>query len=167
MNTRATPTLAPLSRLVGTWTTEATHPAVPGVVVHGTAHIEWLEGERFLLLRTRTDHADFPDAMSVIGYMDQDRVEEPDDAGNKASTPTASPLHMQYFDSRGVYRLYETRVTDKAWEWWRESPGFSQRFTGRFEDGGDTIVGQSQLRRDDVHWKDDLAITYRRGKTTG
>jgi hypothetical protein len=42
------PALKPLNRLVGTWTTEATHPAVPGVVVHGTVIIEWLEGERFL-----------------------------------------------------------------------------------------------------------------------
>jgi len=37
----------PLARLVGTWTTEATHPAVPGVVVHSTVVIEWLEGQRF------------------------------------------------------------------------------------------------------------------------
>jgi hypothetical protein len=80
----ADPMLAPLNRLVGTWTTEATHPAMPGVVVHGTVVVEWLEGERFL------------------------------------------------------------------------------RFTGRFADGGDTIVGASQLREDDVHWTDDLAITYRR-----
>jgi hypothetical protein len=27
--------LGSLDRLVGTWTTEATHPALPGVVVHG------------------------------------------------------------------------------------------------------------------------------------
>jgi hypothetical protein len=58
-----------LGRLVGTWTTAATHPAVPGVVVHGTAVIEWLEGERFLMHRARTDHPDFPDALSVIGHM--------------------------------------------------------------------------------------------------
>ena len=27
---------------------------------------------------------------------------------------------------------------------------------------GDTIVGRSRLCEDNVHWKDDLAITYRR-----
>lgn len=165
MNEKTDPTLASLGRLVGAWTTEATHPDMPGVVVHGTADVEWLEGERFLLLRSRTDHPDFPDALSVIGHMDQDRVDESKDGKDNVSTPPSSPLRMQYFDSRGVYRLNDTRVTDAAWEWWRESPGFSQRFTGRFEDGGDTIVGQSQLRRDDVHWKDDLAITYRRKGT--
>src|SRR4029453_12062183 len=37
------PELEPLNRLVGNWVTEATHRALPGVVVHGTASIEWLE----------------------------------------------------------------------------------------------------------------------------
>jgi hypothetical protein len=42
-----------LSVLVGEWTTESTHPAVPGTVVHGQAAFEWLEGERFLIWRER------------------------------------------------------------------------------------------------------------------
>src|SRR4029450_4921058 len=66
--------LKPLNRLVGSWTTEATHPAVPGVLVQGTASIEWLEGERFLIHRARTDHPDFPDAISIIGFTERDRV---------------------------------------------------------------------------------------------
>ena len=45
------PTLARFGALVGDWTTEATHPMMPGVVVHGTMVAEWLEGERFLSLR--------------------------------------------------------------------------------------------------------------------
>jgi hypothetical protein len=69
-----TPELEPLDRLVGNWVTEATHPALPGVVVHGTASIEWLEGHRFLILRSRNDHPDFPDAISIIGFTDVDRV---------------------------------------------------------------------------------------------
>ncbi|HST01609.1 MAG TPA: hypothetical protein VLJ84_08110 [Usitatibacter sp.] len=32
-----------LDRLVGTWTTEATHTAMPGVVVHGTAVISVID----------------------------------------------------------------------------------------------------------------------------
>ena len=38
---------------------------MPGVVVHGTAIIEWLKGERFLILRSRNEHPDFPDAISM------------------------------------------------------------------------------------------------------
>jgi hypothetical protein len=65
-------------------------------------------------------------------------------------------------DSRGVFRVYEASIADASWRLWRDAPGFSQRFTGPFSAGGDTIVGRWQLCRDDVHWADDLEITYRR-----
>lgn len=151
--------LDPLGRLVGTWTTEATHPAMPGVVVHGTAVVAWLEGERFLTHRARTDHPDFPDALSVIGYMGHDRADGADAAPADADP---SPLRMHYFDSRGVFRVYETHMDGAAWRWWRDAPGFSQRFTGLLSADGNTITGRSQLCRDDAHWADDLQITYRR-----
>jgi hypothetical protein len=149
--------LQPLNRLVGRWSTEATHPALPGVVVQGTVSIEWLEGERFLILRSRNDHPDFPDAISILGFTDVDRV------GPDADDPTASNrsrLCMHYFDSRGVFRVYEASVDTQAL--WRDAPGFSQRFAGSFADSGDTIVGRWQLSRDDSHWDDDLHIVYRR-----
>src|SRR5688572_13986010 len=50
------PAVAAFNRLLGTWKLEATHPAMPGVVVSGTAVIEWLEGEQFLIQRSLTDH---------------------------------------------------------------------------------------------------------------
>jgi len=148
-----------LGRLVGTWTTEATHPAMPGVVVHGTATVEWLEGQRFLLNRARTDHPDFPDSLSVIGRMGQDRI-----AGGDSSQGNAddTPIQMHYFDSRGVFRIYEVSMDDSTWRWWRNAPGFSQRFAGLISADGNTINGSSQLCKDDVHWADDLQITYRR-----
>jgi hypothetical protein len=68
------PALEPLNRFVGSWVTEATHPALPDVVVHGTASFEWLEGQRFLILRSRNDHPDFPDSISIIGFTDVDRA---------------------------------------------------------------------------------------------
>ena len=156
------PALKPLNRLVGAWITEATHPAIPGVVVHGTAMIEWLEGERFLIYRARTDHPDFPDAISIIGYTERDRV----DQAPRIDPPTAGrpQLRMHYFDSRGVFRVYEASIDDESWRLWRDAPGFSQRFNGTFADSGDTIVGRWQLCRDDLHWDDDLEMTYRRGK---
>jgi hypothetical protein len=151
--------LKPLSRLVGAWTTEATHPAVPGVVVHGQAKIEWLEGERFLIHRAGTDHPDFPDSISIVGFMGLDRI-----AGTAKETAAAASSHLQmhYFDSRGVFRVYELTIDDNEWRIWREAPGFSQRFTGTFSDRGDTIIGLWQMCQDNVHWQDDLQITYRR-----
>ena len=152
--------LEQLKRLVGSWSTEATHPALPGLTVHGTAVVEWLEGDRFLIHRARTDHADFPDSISIIGITDRDRVENApiDDP----AAATESRLSMHYFDSRGVFRVYDVSVNDQAWRLWRDAPGFSQRFTGTFADRGDTIAGQWQLCRDDITWNDDLQIMYRR-----
>ena len=152
--------LEQLNRLVGTWTTEATHPAASGLIVHGIAVIEWLEGERFLIHRARTDHADFPDSISIIGITDRDRVENvPTD---DPAAVTESRLSMHYFDSRGVFRVYDVSLDDQAWRVWRDAPGFSQRFTGTVADRGDTIAGHWQLCRDDITWNDDLQITYRR-----
>lgn len=158
--TKREPELERLNRLVGTWTTEGTHPAVPGVVVRGTVTVEWLEGERFLIHRGRTDHPDFPDSISIIGFTDRDRVG--DASGAAPGAAGKRDLSMDYYDSRGVFRVYSAGIDNEAWRFWRNAPGFSQRFTGTFADGGDTIVGVSQLCKDEVHWNDDLKITYRR-----
>ena len=148
-----------LGGLVGTWTTEATHPAVPGVV-HGTVFVEWLEGRRFLIHRARTDHPDFPDSVSIIGRMEHDRVD-----GASSTTPStgdAPPMRMHYFDSRGVFRIYEVSIDATSWRLWRDAPEFSQRFTGTMSARGDAVAGRWQVSRDNVHWTDDLEITYRR-----
>src|SRR4051812_32797355 len=92
------PALQHLDRLVGSWTAEATHPALPGTVLRGTAEFEWLDGKRFLIQRTHIDPPEFPDAISVIGFTDQDRVDE----AGKAPPPVEGRMTMHYFDSRGV-----------------------------------------------------------------
>src|SRR5438034_11737544 len=122
------PTLEPLNRLVGSWTTDATHPAYPGGVVHGSVVIEWLEGERFLIHRAHTDHPDFPDSISIVGITSQDRVGNP--SGHDAAATTDVPLSMHYFDSRGVFRVYDVSIDDEAWRFWRVTSGLSQRFAG-------------------------------------
>lgn len=149
-----------LGRLVGHWTTEATHPAMPGVVVLGTANIEWLEGEQFLIQRARNEHPDFPDSVAIIGDTETDRVNG--HSRPEPSSPDERPLTMHYFDSRGVFRVYSTSIDSNALRFRRIAPGFSQRFTGTFDDGGNTIAGLWQLSEDDATWNDDLKITYRR-----
>ncbi|MGY1714649.1 hypothetical protein ACI78R_09340 [Geodermatophilus sp. SYSU D01106] len=37
-----------LRALTGTWTTEGTHPLLPGEVVRGRAEFAWLDGGHFL-----------------------------------------------------------------------------------------------------------------------
>ena len=123
-------------RLVGRWTTEATHPGLPGAVVRGSSEIEWLAGERFLIYRSTYDHPDIPDSISIIG----------DTAG----------LHMHYFDTRGVHRILGLTVTDEGWEMTMDrraaagafaSPDapFSQRMTD--VRNGETIVRQREPGR--------------------
>jgi hypothetical protein len=135
--------IAPLDQLVGSWAIEATHPALPAAVAHGQADFEWLEGKRFLLQRSQTDQPDFPDSLIVFGEFEDG-------------------LAMHYFDSRGVHRVYGVSFTDGVWKMWRNAPGFSQRFTGTFGDGGDRIEGLWKLSRDDTSWEDDLKISFLR-----
>jgi hypothetical protein len=140
-------------RLMGRWTTEATHPGLPGAVVRGSSDIEWFEGGRFLIYRSQYDHPDIPDSISIIGDTDG--------------------LRMHYFDSRGVHRVLEVVVSDEGWEMAMDrhssagsfaSPDapFSQRMTYTFEDSDQTMSGKAKLSYDDVTWNDDLEITYRR-----
>ena len=100
----------PLNRLVGEWSSEATHPERPGVVIHGTVSMEWLEGGQFLIQRARTDNPEFPDSISMIGDTRHDRVD--DATGAPAAEGGEPQLRMHYFDSRGVYRVLDAHVDD-------------------------------------------------------
>jgi hypothetical protein len=81
--------LEPFQALIGEWTIEMTHPPVEDTVVRGRATYEWLEGDRFLIQRAVNEHPDFPDSLCVIGVIEGE-----------------NDLSMQYFDSRGVHRVY-------------------------------------------------------------
>jgi hypothetical protein len=130
--------------LVGEWAIEATHPALPDTAISGQATFEWLEDQRFLIQRSRYDHAEMPDAVAVSGIVD--------------GTPA-----MHYFDSRGVHRVFAVDITGDTWRYWNDTPGFAQRFTGTLSDDDGVIDGRAELSRDDgATWALDLAITYRR-----
>lgn len=86
------------------------------------------------------------------------------DAGRPVPTPalgTADPVFpdsiaaiavaedgsytQDYFDSRGVVRVYAMELTDDTWTLVRDAPdftplNFSQRFMGKFAPDGDTIT---------------------------
>src|SRR5690242_8840925 len=127
--------LGHLDRLTGKWVTEATHPALPGLLVHGGVDIRWLEGRRFLLQRAKMEHADFPSSISIIGNIERDRLPA-------ADVSDEDGLAMHYFDSRGVFRSYDVSLEDGVWRVWRRAPGFSQRFMATFAPDGDTITGR-------------------------
>jgi hypothetical protein len=136
------PALDPFEALIGAWDTEAKHRLVDAVVT-GTVTFEWLEGGRFLVQRSHSDHESFPDGICVIG---------PPECGEG--------LVMEYFDSRGVRRTYRTSIDGGVWHIWRDQPGFDQRFTATL--GRDSFEGSFQLAESPGEWQDDMKVTYRR-----
>jgi hypothetical protein len=136
------PALAPFDALVGTWATEATHPIFDGVVP-GSVTFEWLEGGRFVVQRSHYDHELIPDAIAIIGAPE-----------------TGDGLVMEYFDSRGVRRTYGISLQDGVMRYWRDAPGFDQRFTATL--GPDGFEGQGELAETPGEWRDDLKVIYRR-----
>jgi hypothetical protein len=140
--TERDPALEPFAALIGTWSTEATHPMVDEVVT-GSVTFEWLEGGHFIVERSHNDHELFPDAISVIGAPE-----------------TGDGLVMEYFDSRGVRRTYGVSVEDGVLRFWRDCPGFDQRFTARL--GPDSFEGLGEVAETPGDWRDDLKVAYRR-----
>jgi hypothetical protein len=141
--TQRDPALEPFEALIGTWDTEATHPRFDGVVP-GSLTLEWLEGGRFVVQRSRNDHESFPDAVCVIG--------PPEDGDG---------LVMEYFDSRGVRRTYGIALEDGVLRMWRDDdPEFAQRYSATI--GEDGFEGRWQIARTPGDWEDDLRVVHRR-----
>jgi hypothetical protein len=140
--TERDPALARFDALIGTWATEATHPAIDAVAP-GTVTFEWLEGGHFLIGRSRVEHEFFPDGIWVIGA--------PEAGGG---------LVMEYFDSRGVRRTYGVSLDDGVLRIWRDAPGFDQRFSATLR--RDSFEGQWQLAEAPGAWQDDLEMIFRR-----
>ena len=138
------PLLQPFSVLVGTWQTVGSHPQLPGKL-HGRASFEWLEGGAFMIMRSEIDEPKVPSGIAIFGSDD-----------------TTGEYSMLYFDERGVSRRYEVSLRDNVWKFWRNVPGFFQRFTGTLVDDGRTIVGKGELSKDGSTWEKDLDLTYTR-----
>lgn len=136
------PVLDHFAPLVGQWDTVGTHPLFASPV-RGHSSFEWLEGEALLRWHSTFERPGPPHAISVIGGDD-----------------SLETYHMLYSDERGVSRIYETSLEDGVWKFWRNAPGFSQRFTAAFSDDGNTITGHGELSRDGSNWEPDLDVTY-------
>jgi hypothetical protein len=78
------------------------------------------------------------------------------------SDDAAAEYYMLTFDERGVSRKYEVTLHNNIWKWWRNAPGFFQRYQAVIGDGGNTIVGKGELSKDGLSWEPDLDVTYQR-----
>jgi hypothetical protein len=141
------PLLEPLSVLIGTWNTVGMHPLWPETTLHGRTSFEWLEGGAFLMMHTAIDEPGIPTGIAIFGSDD-----------------SAGEMFMLYFDERGVSRKYEVEGHDRNWKWWRDAPGFSQRFTVTLSDDGRSMLGKGELSRDGSTWEKDLELRYTRAE---
>jgi hypothetical protein len=143
--TTPNPALKPFSVLIGNWNTTGTHGQLPDTVLHGQASFEWLEYGAFLLIRSSVDDPRFPRTITLI-----------------ASDDAQAEYYMLTFDDRGVSRKYEVSLQNNVWKWWRNAPGFLQRYEVRIAEDGNTLIGSGELSKDGVSWEKDLNLTYTR-----
>lgn len=139
------PALEPFRVLIGNWQTSGTHLLLPDTILYGRTSIEWMEGGAYLMIRSAIDDPRFPVGIAIVGSDD-----------------TEASYYMLTFDERGVSRKYEMILRDNVWKWWRNVPGFAQRYEGTIVDGGNTIIGKGELSKDGVSWQKDLDLTYTR-----
>src|SRR5215218_9937149 len=122
------PALQPFSVLIGNWTTTGTHGLLPDTLLHGHTSFEWLENGAFLIMRSAIDDSRFPTGIAIF-----------------ASDDSEGQYYMLTFDERGVSRKYEMTLRNNIWKWWRNAPGFFQRYEGIIVEGGNTIIGKGEL----------------------
>ena len=144
------PALSRLDALLGEWEMEVSFiagyfgPGSPPVAGRGgRTAFEWLDGEFFLIQRFTVDNPAAPGGIAIIG------------PGEAAET-----FSQHYYDSRGVARIYQMSLNDGVWQLRREAPGFWQRYTGVFSDGGRTIKGAWEGSADGSQWKHDFDLNY-------
>lgn len=141
----ANPQLKFFERIIGQWRTTGTHPAMPGVTLHGRVSFAWQNGGAFVVWRSEVDDPRFPDGIAIIGS---------DDA--------AGTIFISYFDERGVSRKYDVTLGEHGFAMQRMDPKFSQRMTFAIEPGGAGMVSKGEMSREGAGWEPDLSQTFER-----
>lgn len=114
-------------------------------MLHGRASFNWIEGGAFLIMHSENDEEKIPSGIAIFG-----------------SDNATGEFFMLYFDERKVSRKYEVSFEDNVLKWWRNDPGFSQRFTFKFTDNDNTIKSEGEMCRDGTTWEKDLELIYTR-----
>lgn len=142
-----------LEKLVGAWELETI--ADGQVVARGLTVYGWLEGGRFLVQHAEGEVTeDAPAGWRENWPLPSTSIFGLDD--------TSGMFSMLYADARGVCRVYQMAVEKDVISIQREAPGFHQRFTGTFDDTGDTLTAMWEMSADGIDWKKDFDLVYRR-----
>ena len=142
----SSPALKDLEVLVGDWTMELSNASFlpsSSETVKGQVSFEWLEGGAFLAMYMGNKPPSIPDALWLISRDE--------------STPNYAVF---YYDTRKVSRVYEMSFSGGTWKIWRNSPGFSQRFEGKFGNDGNTLTAHWEKSSDGSIWEHDFDVTY-------
>jgi hypothetical protein len=142
--------LRELEPLVGEWALEASWPNGERWPGGGRVTFEWHASGAHLVERGTAELPEAPDNVSIIGC----------DAAN-------GTYYQLYSDERGVCRVYGMSIGNGEWKLWREGEPFSQRFTGTFGDGGDTITGRWEVAEDGSDYTTDFDLVFRRVDPAG
>jgi hypothetical protein len=141
MNRATNAALASMAELLGEWTMRS--PQFPNF--RGRSKVAWMEGGAYLLVRDEVDQGEFPSGTWIVGGDD-----------------SAEDCTSLYHDSRGACRVYQMNLIGGVWKVWRNAPGFNQRFVGRLERGGKSIVARWEMSEDASHWNKDFDLFYER-----
>jgi hypothetical protein len=108
---------------------------------------EWLadSDRRLLVERARVEMPEAPNTVCVIGS----------DAAN-------GRYFQLYTDDRGVCRVYEMSIGNGEWKIWRDGEPFSQRYTAKISDDGNTIEGRWEAAKDGSNWETDFDLVFTR-----
>jgi len=137
--------LKKLEPLLGAWSMEAIPPGGEPWPGEARTSFEWHDSGAHLIGRSTIEMPEAPDSISIIGC----------DAAN-------GTYYQLYADERGVCRVYGMSIGAGEWKLWRQGEPFAQRFSARFEDGGETIVGRWEVARDGGEFETDFNLIYRR-----
>lgn len=138
-----------LDGLLGEWETEASFeagffgPGSPAVSGRGRTTFEWFDGGFFLIQRATAEDPGAPSGIMIIGLDTE-----------------PGTFEQHYFDSRGVARVYQMSLDGTTWKLWRAAPGFHQRYTGVFSEGGNRITGAWEKSEDGSNWSHDFELRY-------
>lgn len=117
---------------------------MPQTGARGSGVLELIEDGAYLTHRWRHLYP-APDATWIIG--------------SDESTETCSAL---YNDECGVSRVYQMTFDGGVWRFWRNAPGFNQRFTGTLDGASTSIRGSMEMSDDGFTWKHDFDLIYGR-----
>ena len=139
--------LEALEPLVGEWKLVAQAPGGEPWTGEARSVFVWHASGSHLVQTSTSDAPEAPTTISIIGCD-----------GAKGT------YYQLYSDDRGVCRVYEMTISDTEWTLRREGEPFAQRFTGRFEDGGNRIAGRWERSDDGVSYTTDFDLTYLRAE---